>query len=103
MKLGIIMQPESGCFERAKELGLDFVEFDCNPVEYFGRPVEELWNSRETLEGGKQADRWGGRRRRGWASRILDRTGAVIQEEWTAVSASLISALTLAPSIISAA
>ena len=38
MKLGIIMQPESGCFERAKELGLDFVEFDCNPVEYFGRP-----------------------------------------------------------------
>ena len=50
MKLGIIMQPESGCFERAKELGLDFVEFDCNPVEYFGRPVEELWNSRETLK-----------------------------------------------------
>ena len=85
MKLGIIMQPESGCFERAKELGLDFVEFDCNPVEYFGRPVEELWNSRETLK--EESRRTGvevgavGR----WASRILDRTGAVIQEEWTAV------------------
>lgn len=85
MKLGIIMQPESGCFERAKELGLDFVEFDCNPVEYFGRPVEELWNSRETLK--EESRRTGvevgavGR----WASRILDRTGAIIQEEWTAV------------------
>ena len=42
MKLGIISQPEVQSFDHAKELGLDFVEFDCNPTAFFGRPVEEL-------------------------------------------------------------
>ena len=34
MKLGIILPPEAASLERAKSLGLDFVEFDCNPLGY---------------------------------------------------------------------
>ena len=34
MKLGIIASPEAASFDHAKELGLDFVEFDCNPVSF---------------------------------------------------------------------
>ena len=30
MKLGIIGAPEAQSLQHAKELGLDFVEFDCN-------------------------------------------------------------------------
>ena len=39
MKLGIIMPPKPDSFQKAKELGLDFVEFDCNPTSFFGVPV----------------------------------------------------------------
>ena len=38
MKLGIILPPEAASLERAKSLGLDFVEFDCNPLGYGGQP-----------------------------------------------------------------
>jgi len=38
MKLGIIGAPEAKTLVHAKELGLDFVEFDLNPPEFFGRP-----------------------------------------------------------------
>ena len=85
MKLGIISQPEVQSFDRAKELGLDFVEFDCNPPAFFGRPVEELHAVKEDLKAASQ--RTGvevgavGR----WASRILDEKGQVIPEEWEAV------------------
>lgn len=37
MKLGIIGAPEAKTLVHAKELGLDFVEFDLNPTEFFGR------------------------------------------------------------------
>lgn len=36
MKLGIIGAPEAKTLVHAKELGLDFVEFDLNPPEFFG-------------------------------------------------------------------
>ncbi len=85
MKLGIISPPEAASFDHAKELGLDFVEFDCNPPAYFGRPVAEL----QAVQGELKAasERTGvevgavGR----WASRILDEKGEVIPEEWEAV------------------
>ena len=85
MKLGIISAPEAQSFDRAKELGLDFVEFDCNPPAFFGRPVEELHAVKEELKAA--SERTGvevgavGR----WASRILDEKGQVIPEEWEAV------------------
>ncbi len=85
MKLGIISQPEVQSFDHAKELGLDFVEFDCNPTAFFGRPVEELHAVKADLKAASQ--RTGvevgavGR----WASRILDEKGQVIPEEWEAV------------------
>ena len=42
MKLGIIGAPEAKTLVHAKELGLDFVEFDLNPPEFFGRPLDEV-------------------------------------------------------------
>ena len=54
MKLGIISQPEVQSFDHAKELGLDFVEFDCNPTAFFGRPVEELHAVKADLKAASQ-------------------------------------------------
>lgn len=85
MKLGIISPIEPESFDHAKELGLDFVEFDCNPPGYFGKPLEELNAIKADLKAA--SERTGievgavGR----WASRILDEKGQVIPEEWEAV------------------
>ena len=87
MKLGIIMPPEAASLERAKDLGLEFVEFDCNPEDFFGLPVKELAARQEAIKEASQ--RTGvevgavGR----WASRILDKNGDVIPQEWENVLA----------------
>ena len=87
MKLGIIMPPKPESFEQAKELGLDFVEFDCNPADFFGAPMAELTARQEELKAASQ--RAGievgavGR----WASHILDENGQVKPEEWDEVKA----------------
>lgn len=85
MKLGIIMSPEAESFRKAKELGLDFLEFDCNPEEYWGGPVDKLAEKQEELK--KASEETGvevgavGR----WASRILDDKGQIIEAEWNNV------------------
>ncbi len=82
MKLGIIMPPKPESFDRAKELGLDFVEFDCNPTDFFGVPTADLLAAKDELKAA--SERTGvevgavGR----WASHILDENGNVVQEEW---------------------
>ena len=82
MKLGIISQPAPESLEHAKELGLDFVEFDCNPTDFFGLPVEELKARQAAIK--EASEKTGvevgavGR----WASHILDQNGDVIPEEW---------------------
>lgn len=87
MKLGIIMPPKPESFDRAKELGLDFVEFDCNPIQYGGQPKADLLASKESIK--EASDRTGvevgavGR----WGSPILDKNGQVIPEEWEEVLA----------------
>lgn len=87
MKLGIIMPPEAASLKRAKDLGLEFVEFDCNPEDFFGLPVKELAARQEAIKEASQ--RTGvevgavGR----WASRILDKNGDVIPQEWENVLA----------------
>lgn len=87
MKLGIIMPPKPESFEQAKELGLDFVEFDCNPADFFGAPMAGLIAQQEELKAASQ--RTGievgavGR----WASHILDENGQVKPEEWDEVKA----------------
>lgn len=90
MKLGIIERPKVESFDHAKELGLDFVEFDCNPPEFFGwgTTEEQLKQLKEITPDLKAAsERTGvevgavGR----WASRVLDEKGQVIPEEWNAV------------------
>lgn len=50
MKLGIIGAPEAKTLVHAKELGLDFVEFDLNPTEFFGRPLDEASRTRTRLK-----------------------------------------------------
>lgn len=87
MKLGIIMPPKAESFDRAKALGLDFVEFDCNPTDFFGVPVAELTAAQEEIKAASQ--RTGvevgavGR----WASHILDEKGQVKPAEWEDVKA----------------
>jgi len=85
MKLGIIGAPEAKTLVRAKELGLDFVEFDLNPTSFFGRPLDEILPKAEEIkaaiaETGVEVGAVGR-----WASRILDANGDVIEEEWNDV------------------
>lgn len=69
----------------AKELGLDFVEFDLNPPEFFGRPLDEIVKNQDEIK--KAIEETGvevgavGR----WASHILDENGNVIEAEWSEV------------------
>lgn len=87
MKLGIIMPPKPESFDEAKKLGLDFVEFDLNPGEFFGMPKWDLDDRREELKAASQ--RTGvevgavGR----WASHILDENGQIIPAELDEVKA----------------
>ena len=85
MKLGIIMPPKAESFDRAKDLGLDFLEFDCNPTDFFGVPTADLLAAKEELKAA--SERTGievgavGR----WASHIIDSEGNVVEEEWNEV------------------
>lgn len=87
MKLGIIMPPQAESFDKAKQLGLDFVEFDCNPTDFFGGPIADITARQEELKAASQ--RTGvevgavGR----WASHILDENGQVKPAEWDEVKA----------------
>lgn len=85
MKLGIISAPEAASLEHAKELGLDFVEFDCNPPAFFGKPMAEIVKEQEAIKAAseKTGVEVGAVGR--WASRILDEKGEVIPEEWDEV------------------
>ncbi len=85
MKLGIISQPGKEAFYHAKELGLDFVEFDLNPTDFFGPPTEKV----EALvpemkaamaETGVEVGAVGR-----WASHVLDAEGRKKPEEWNEV------------------
>ena len=58
MKLGIIMPPKPESFDRAKELGLDFVEFDCNPIQYGGQPKADLLASKEAIKEASDRPSW---------------------------------------------
>lgn len=89
MKLGIIQQPAPESLDYAKSLGLDFVEFDCNPGDFFGKPMAEVVKNQEAIKAA--SERTGvevgavGR----WASHILDKEGKVIPEEWAEVKAAI--------------
>ena len=83
----MIIQPKPEEFDHLKELGLDFAELDLNPVNFFGKPVDEL---RSILPQLKEASaRTGipvgavGR----WASHVLNEDGSVNDEEWANVQA----------------
>lgn len=86
MKLGIIAAPEAKSLVHAKELGLDFVEFDLNPCAFFGRPLDEVTPNLEEIkaasaETGVEVGAVGR-----WASHIIDANGDVIEEEWSEVT-----------------
>ena len=103
MKLGIIGAPEAKTLVHAKELGLDFVEFDLNPPEFFGRPLDEVVKNQNEIK--KAIEETGvevgavGR----WASHILDENGDVIEAEWSEVKKAIDLAQHSAQSIICAA
>lgn len=85
MKLGIIGAPEARTLAHAKELGLDFVEFDLNPSDFFGLPVDEVTPKAEEIkaaiqETGVEVGAVGR-----WASHILDANGDVVEAEWSEV------------------
>ncbi len=87
MKLGMIIQPVPEEFDHLKELGLDFAELDLNPVQFFGKPIDELCAVIPQLK--EASARTGipvgavGR----WASHILNEDGSINEEEWANVQA----------------
>lgn len=87
MKLGIIQAPAAQSLEYAKSLGLDFVEFDCNPPAYFGKPMADVAKEKEAIRAAseKTGVEVGAVGR--WASAILDQEGHIIPEEWEEVKA----------------
>ena len=87
MKLGIIMPPKPESFEKAKALGLDFVEFDCNPTDFFGVPTAGLLAAKEELKAASESTGVEVGAVGRWASHILDENGQVVPAEWEDVKA----------------
>lgn len=87
MKLGMIVRPEADQIKKAKDLGLDFVEFDLNYPNWFGRPMSEVTPTLPEVkaaleECGMECGAVGR-----WASQIIADDGSVIEEEWNEVKA----------------
>ena len=87
MKLGIIMPPKPDSFQKAKELGLDFVEFDCNPTSFFGVPVSELDAAKEELKAASESTGVEVGAVGRWASPVLGPDGEPEPDEWAQVKA----------------
>ena len=85
MKLGIILPPEAASLERAKSLGLDFVEFDCNPLGYGGQPKADLLSKKEAIKEASQNTGVEVGAVGRWASPILDEKGEIVPAEWDEV------------------
>ena len=85
MKLGIIGSPEGKTLVHAKELGLDFVEFDLNPSDFWGKPLDEITPKLGEIQAAMQATGVEVGAVGRWASRILDENGEVIEAEWSEV------------------
>ena len=87
MKLGIIMPPKPDSFQKAKELCLDFVEFDCNPTSFFGVPVSELDAAKEELKAASESTGVEVGAVGRWASPVLGPDGEPDPDEWAQVKA----------------
>lgn len=87
MKLGIIMPPKPESFQKAKDLGLDFVEFDCNPTSFFGVPVSELEAGKEELKAASESTGVEVGAVGRWASPVLGPDGEPDPDEWAQVKA----------------
>lgn len=87
MKLGIIMPPKPESFQQAKALGLDFVEFDCNPTSFFGVPVSELEAGKEELKAASESTGVEVGAVGRWASPVLGPDGEPDPDEWAQVKA----------------
>ena len=87
MKLGIIMPPKPESFQQAKDLGLEFVEFDCNPTSFFGVPVSELDAAKEELKAASESTGVEVGAVGRWASPVLGPDGEPDPDEWAQVKA----------------
>ncbi len=85
MKLGMIMGCEAASFDKAKEIGLDFCEFDLNYPKYWGPRMDDIIprtdeireaSSRTGIEVGA-VGRWG--------SQVLDQNGDIIEDEFSEI------------------
>ena len=85
MKLGIISPVAPESFQKAKDFGLEFLEFDLNPSDFFGGPLDEIERNKDAVK--KASEETGvevgavGR----WASHVLDENGDIIEAEWNEV------------------
>lgn len=81
MKLGMIMGCDVSSFDRAKELGLDFVEFDLNSPAYWGVNIAPYLDKAAELKAA--SERTGvevgavGR----WGSQVVTPDGEIVEEE----------------------
>ncbi len=88
MKLGIIGAPEAQSLLHAKELGLDFVEFDCNYGLYGGnRPIADIARNQDSIKKASEETGVGVGAIGRWSSHILDAQGEIIPAEWNEVKA----------------
>jgi Sugar phosphate isomerases/epimerases len=85
MKLGIIVPPAAESFEKAKGFGLEFVEFDLNPVDYWGHPLDKIEAAKEEIKAASEKTGVEIAAVGRWASQIVDPDGNIIEEEWEAV------------------
>lgn len=81
MKLGMIMPFSADSFEKAKELGLDFVEFDLNHPNYWGVNMDSILPQTGEIKAAMERTgvAVGGVGR--WGSQIIAADGSLIEHE----------------------
>ncbi len=72
MKLGIISKPEAASFDKARDFGLEFVEFDCND------PTDMMGYTKETAKGDPAVDAHALAARASEFAKAIERTGITI-------------------------
>lgn len=90
MKLGMIYPCDVRSFDNAKDLGLDFVEFDLNHPDYWGTSIiRDIMPMADSIAAkAKETGVFVGAVGR-WGSQVIDNDGNVIEEEFAEVKAGI--------------
>lgn len=81
MKLGMIMGCDPKSFDEAKELGLDFVEFDLNHPDYWGVRLDDYLPKAAEIKAASERTGVGVGAVGRWGSQVVTDDGEIIEEE----------------------